>query len=178
MGRAKLGDAAAFEMLLRRHFRGAYLVAMAQLGEPSDAEDACQDAFVKCWERIRDCREPARFASWLLRIVRNVAHNHREYLEVRTGSSLDFGDTAAAPSTPETDLERRELGRTLWRALSQLQPMQREVVLLHDLEGWRHADVARMLEISETMSRRHVSDARKILRGLLRGTGYLEEAND
>ena len=152
-------------------------MAMAQLGEPSDAEDACQDAFVKCWERLGECREPAKFGSWLLRIVRNVAHNRREYLSIRGGESLDDHELVSRTATPEHDLDRRELGRTLWSALVTLGTTQREVVLLHDLEGWRHADIALELEISETMSRRHLSDARKLLRTVLRGTAYPEDSH-
>ncbi len=168
----------AFETLLRRHFRGAFLVAMAQLGETSDAEDACQDAFVRCWERIHECREPTRFAAWLLRSVRNAAHNHREYLDLRAGVALGVQHAAPAASTPDRELDRRELADALWQALLRLNARQREVVLLHDLEGWRHAEIALKLDISEMMSRRHLSDARKILRELLHGTAFPESPDD
>jgi RNA polymerase sigma-70 factor (ECF subfamily) len=169
VSRAKSGDNSAFETLLRRHFRAAFLVAMAQLGERSDAEDACQDAFVRCWERIGDCREGDRFAQWMVRVVRNTAHNHREYLDRRSGPALHENHIADQTS-PHGHTERRELRDQLWRALIQLGERQREVVLMHDLEGWPHADIADRLAISEAMSRRLLSDARKILRSLLRDT--------
>jgi RNA polymerase sigma-70 factor (ECF subfamily) len=66
----------------------------------------------------------------------------------------------------------------LWRALEQLSPVQRDVVLLHDLEGWRHAEIADRLELSEGMSRRHLSDARKRLRALLGDYASLEPDHD
>ena len=166
VSRAKTGDAVAFETLLRRHFRIAFLVAMAQLGEHSDAEDACQDAFVKCWERITDCRDGNQFAAWMVRIVRNTAHNHREYLARRSGPSVDNRHAATGPS-PQRRVEQRELRDRLWSALSQLSERQREVVLMHDLDGWSHGDIATRLSISELMSRRLLSDARKVLRSLL-----------
>jgi RNA polymerase sigma-70 factor (ECF subfamily) len=167
VARARRGDASAFETLIQRHFRGAFLVAMAHLGERSDAEDVCQDAFVRCWERIDDCRDAAKFGAWLLRTVRNTAHNRREYLAVRAVQPLDDADGVASVASPESELDRRELRAVLWNALRQLGDIQREVVLLHDHEGWPHAEVAARLDISELMSRRHLSDARRILRGLL-----------
>jgi RNA polymerase sigma-70 factor, ECF subfamily len=175
LARSRSGDSAAFETLLRRYVRPAFLVAMAQLGEPSDAEDACQDAFVRCWERLDECRDGDRFAAWLLRIVRNTAHNYREYLDVRSGRPVQ-DISVPDPSSADAFAERRELRAILWDALRHLGERQREVVLLHDLHGWRHAEIAEKLEISEVMSRRDLSDARRILRGLLgKATSHLEE---
>lgn len=168
VGRARRGDAAAFEQLLHRHYRAGYLVAMAQLGEPADAEDACQDAFVKAWEQLGQCREPARFAAWLLRIVRNTAQNRRDYLRVRHTEPLNDDTAGLAKGSSDRDLDRRELAGALHAALATLRPIQREVVLMHDLDDWSHARIAELLEISEVLSRRHLSDARKQLRVLLR----------
>ena len=58
----------------------AYAIALAVLGRPADADDVAQDAFVAALERIRDCREPARFSGWLVRIVRNRALTGRAIL--------------------------------------------------------------------------------------------------
>ena len=178
MGRARRGDAGAFEALLRRYFRASYLVALSQLGERAEAEDACQDAFVRAWEHLRDCREPHRFGAWLLRIVRNTAHNRRDYLRVRRTEPLDDDAPGHAVESSEDDLERHELGRALLTALAKLGPIQREVVLLHDLDDWPHARIAELLEISEVMSRRHLSDARKRLRSLLGGRTSQEIHDD
>src|ERR1043165_8205304 len=87
--RAVAGDAPALDALLRRHGRASYLVALARLGEHADAEDACQEAFMRCVDHLHECRDPARFAAWLLQIVRNTAHNRREHLRVRAGQALD-----------------------------------------------------------------------------------------
>jgi RNA polymerase sigma factor (sigma-70 family) len=178
VGRARRGDADAFEVLLRRHFRAGYLVAIAQLGERAEAEDACQDAFVKAWEHLEECRDAGRFGAWLLRIVRNTAHNRRDYLRVRRTEPLDAEAPNQATGSTEAELVRRELGRELRAALAGLRPIQREVVLLHDLDDWRHAQIGALLEISEEMSRRHLSDARKQLRVLLRGRASGETDDD
>lgn len=178
LARARLGDAAAFEALVRRHFRGSYLVALAALGSHSDAEDVCQDAFVRCWERIHDCRDPERFAAWLVRIVRNTAHNRRDYLRLRLAEPLESTVRLASGNRTDADTLRHELRDHLWRALAQLSAVQREVVLLHDLDGWRHAEIAAHLELSEMMSRRHLSDARARLRAILGDYATLHPDHD
>jgi RNA polymerase sigma-70 factor (ECF subfamily) len=178
VARVRQGDAAAFDILMRRHFRAAYVVALANVGNPSDAEDVCQDAFLRCWERVEECRDPSRFAAWMLRIVRNQAHNRRAYLDVRAADPLDATSPYASPSRTDAGAERLELRARLFAALRALSSTQREVVLLHDLDGWRHATIAAHLEISEAMSRRHLSDARKRLRDLLGEYDTLEPDHD
>lgn len=167
VARVRLGDSAAFEALLRRHFRAAYLVALSRVGERADAEDVCQEAFLRSWESIQECRDPSRFSAWLIRIVRNTALNRREYLDVRAADSLDELTPIASASRTDHHTDQEELRATLQRALAQLPEAQREVVLLHDLEGLPHDEVAARLDLSVLMSRRHLSDARKRLRAIL-----------
>lgn len=167
VARVRLGDSAAFEVLMRRHFRAAYLVALARVGERADAEDVCQEAFLQSWESIHQCRDPDRFSSWLIRIVRNTALNRREYLAVRATESLDYLTPVASSSRTDHQTHQEELRTTLQQALAQLPLIQREVVLLHDLEGLAHDEIALSLDLSILMSRRHLSDARKRLRAIL-----------
>lgn len=178
VSRARQGDAAAAEALLRRYFRASYVLALGRLGNRFDAEDACQDAFVRCLERLHECREPARFGAWLLSIVRSTAHNRGAYLRVRSAEPLDSHPGLRSPDSADRVAQRSELRTTLWLALGRLSPVQREVVLLHDLEGWRHAQIADQLELSEAMSRRHLSNARKRLRALLGNYASLEPDHD
>jgi RNA polymerase sigma-70 factor (ECF subfamily) len=178
VARIRSEDAAAFEILMRRHFRMAFLVAFAQLGDRTDAEDVCQDAFLRCWERIDDCREPARVSAWIATIVRNAAHNRRDYLRVRLAEPIDAAAAIASVSATDAGAERHELRARLTRALRELSPTQREIVLLHDLEGWKHGEIATRLDLSELMSRRHLSDARKRLRILLSDLATLESDHD
>lgn len=178
VARARVGDAAAAEALLRRYFRASYLVALARMGNREDAEDVCQDAFVQCLQRLDDCREPDKFGAWLIRIVRNTAHNRGDYLRVRQAEPLALH--LELPSQVRTDAgaQQRELRETLQAALSHLSDVQREVVLMHDLEGWQHAEIASKLDLSEGMSRRHLSDARKKLRDVLGDYATLEPDHD
>jgi RNA polymerase sigma-70 factor (ECF subfamily) len=160
------GDTAAYDVLMRRHFRGAFAVALAHVRDPDLAEDICQEAFFRAFRQLATCREPSKFAAWLLRIVRNQALNTRAYEQVRHHESIATFEPMAR-QTASTAVERDDLRRDLLRALGTLSPTRREVVLLHDLEDWTHAAIAHALGISEVMSRRHLTDARRALRALL-----------
>lgn len=169
VARARAGDAQAFEDLVRRHLRAAHAVALGVLGNPADAEDVSQDAFLAALERLEECRDPERFAAWLLRIVRNKALNARESRSLRTGEPLEPGDSRAwtAADDPARDTERSELRERLLAALAELTPAQREVVLLHDLEGFKHREIAELLGTSEGAARVQLFQARRALRRLL-----------
>jgi len=173
----RCGDAAAADVLVRRHFRAVWAVALALLGNELDAEDVCQDAFVRALERIDECRKPDRFVYWLLQIVRNRAHNARDHRRVRSGPSVDEIEVALPGDAAEAT-ERRELGDRLLAALESLTPEQRQVVLLKDLEGWDHRAIARSLGISEGMSRQHLFAARRALRERLGPTALEDHLRD
>lgn len=178
VARARQGDERAAEALLRRYFRACYVVALGRMGNRPDAEDVCQDAFIKCLEHLDECREPDKFGAWLLRIVRTTAHNRGDYLRVRAGEPLEAHLDVEAGIRTDASLERGELRASLMRALAHLSDIQRDVVLLHDLEGWRHAEIASRLDLSVGMSRRHLSDARRTLRNLLGDYATLEPDHD
>lgn len=170
---ARRGDAGAFDTLVRRYYRTAFSVAFGVLANRHDTEDVCQDAFVKALERLEDCRDPSRFASWLLVIVRNRALSWHSYRRIRETSEL-VPEIAEAPDSPAADADRAALGDRLQGALATLSPRQREVVLLHDLDGWTHKAIADALEITEIRSRQHLFVARRLLRERL-GQALLEE---
>lgn len=162
---AGAGDREAFAQIVREHFRVAYATAFAITQNPADAEDIVQDAFVRCWQRLGQCREPAAFGGWLRSIVRSVAFNHQERERVRATQPLE----AAVSSTDSAEhhLTRSILRDRLLQGMEGLTPTQREVLLLYDLEGFRHAEIAGLLGVSELMSRRHLSNARRRMRRLL-----------
>jgi RNA polymerase sigma-70 factor, ECF subfamily len=160
------GDASAFDALVRRHYRAAFAVALAHTEHHADAEDVCHDAFIRAAERLDDCRQPDRFPQWLCAIVRNRAHNAVAKKRVRRAALLE-ADTAAGPENPARDAELSDLRGRLLAALSVLSAVQREVVLLHDLHGWSHDEIAGAIGTSAGMSRQHLFKARQRLRGAL-----------
>lgn len=160
------GSAGAFDTLVRRHYRAAFAVALAQTGNRADAEDVCHDAFVRAAERLDDCRNPDRFVQWLCAIVRNHAKNTIARGNVRRAESLEH-HTVASSNDSARDAEQSELRRRLEQALATLPPVQREVVLLHDLDGWTHEAIAGSIGTTAGMSRQHLFHARKRLRDVL-----------
>jgi RNA polymerase sigma-70 factor, ECF subfamily len=156
--RARRGDPSAFDGLVRRHLRAAYAVALAVLGRPADADDIAQEAFVVALERLDDCREPSRFSGWLVQIVRNRALNALAKRKLRDAAT-DLADVAAPANASDVVLRAHLLA-----ALATLTPVQREIVLLHDLDGWTHAELADALGLSEVNCRQHLFTARRALR--------------
>jgi RNA polymerase sigma-70 factor (ECF subfamily) len=138
-----------------------------------DAEDVCQDAFVRSLERLDDCRQPDKYLAWLLQIIRNRARNFLAYRRVRQTQQLETVTTVSS-ADPDRDLERNQLRSLLEAALGELTELQRQVVLLHDLEGWKHSEIAQSLGLSEVSSRQHLFMARSRLRDLL-GANVLKE---
>lgn len=163
------GDQAAFETLVRRHLRAAHAAALALTDDADDADDVCQDAFVAALGKIAQCRDPDRFRAWLLAIVRNRALDMRT--RRRTGPAGEELDRAAsAGESPFQSADRSELRGRLAVALDTLTELQRRVLLLHDFEGWRHAEISVELGISHVSSRFNLHVARKAMRARLKGT--------
>lgn len=161
--RAREGDEQAFGTLVDRYARAAYSVAFSVTGSHQDAEDAAQEAFVAALERLEDCRDPARFGGWFLTIVRNRSRNLRRRESLRDGDEIPEG----LPSRllgPDRAAESAELRGALRRALEELPQVQREIFLLHDLQGWKHREIAARLEMPSGTVRSHLHHARKMLR--------------
>jgi RNA polymerase sigma-70 factor, ECF subfamily len=169
--RAQRGDASACDQLVRRHLRAAYAVALAVLGRPADAEDTAQDAFVTALARLGDCRDPARFSGWLRQIVRNHALHVLERRKLREPTGVP-GELARDMVVGDIMLRAQLLD-----GLATLPLVQREIVLLHDLDGWTHAELATMLGITEVNCRQHLFMARRSLRAGLSSLEPTEAAH-
>lgn len=163
---ARSGDTGAFAILVQRYRRAAYSVAYAVTGRHEDAEDGAQEGFIVALQRLDECRKPERFAGWFLTIVRNRARNLVRRERLREGDPLPF-TLESRVGGPERRLEEVELRSRLKKALGELTEVQREVVLLHDLEGWKHREIAERLDMPAGTVRSHLHYARKRLRELL-----------
>jgi RNA polymerase sigma-70 factor, ECF subfamily len=164
--RAADGDSEAFSVLVRRYQRAAYAVALGVTGRHEDAEDAAQEAFLVALDRIEECQDPARFGGWFTTIVRNRARNLVRREGLRQGEALPPQISAGGPAA-DRGIERRELREWLTAALQLLTPVQREVVLLHDLEGWKHREIAERLDMPSGTVRSHLHFGRRRMRELL-----------
>lgn len=157
---ARDGNTKAFAELVRLHQRRAYAVARSVVGTHHDAEDAVQDGFLHAYRALDRFRPDQAFGSWLYRIVANAALDLTRRRKVRSWEELP-----AAIASPFRDPgEADELRRRLDDALARLQPRQRSVVVLHDVEGFNHAEIGEMLGIPEGTARSDLHHARAALR--------------
>jgi RNA polymerase sigma-70 factor (ECF subfamily) len=166
VARTLAGDRAAFGGLVERYAGQARRVARAVLDDPDEADDAAQDGFLSALVKLDryDARRP--FGPWLMRIVANAATDRRRRRRVRRAEPLDPGLVGGGPR-PDAEALRSELGARLRAALAELSPRRRTAVVLFDVEGYSHAEIAEMLGIPEGTVRSEVFHARRRLRTLL-----------
>ncbi len=160
---AQRGEQQAFAELVRRHQRRAYAVARAIVTNHEDAEDAVQEAFLHAYKAINRFLPDQAFGAWLHRIVANAALDVTRRRKVRDADELP--ETVASPFRDPA--EGNELRRRLKEALDQLPARQRAVITLHDVEGYKHAEIGKMLDIPEGTARSDLHYARSHLRQLL-----------
>ena len=171
---ARRGDEGAFGLLVQKYRRAAYAVAYSVTGSHEDAEDAAQESFLVALERLEECRSPERFAGWLMTIVRNRSRNLVRRESLRETDPVPLSASTRLP-TPDRETERSELQSVLREALGGLPDIQREIVLLHDLEGWKHREIADRLGLPSGTVRSHLHFARKALRDALSASATVEE---
>jgi RNA polymerase sigma-70 factor (ECF subfamily) len=137
------------------------------LGSQMDAEDAVQDTFLKIQRAIASFRGQSSFVTWTFRILVNTCHDLRRSRMRRKEQSNDDPDETVPRPEPRAPGAHPSLRMALERALTQLTRHQRDVFLLYEVEGFRHAEIAAMLEISENASKNTLFQAKRNLRGML-----------
>ena len=157
---AQRGDADAFGALVRAYQRRAYAVARAIVVTHEDAEDAVQEGFLHAYRALDRFRPEQAFGAWLHRIVANAALDIGRRRRVRDADELT--DTVASPFRDPGESD--ELRRRLQAGLQLLTERQRTVIVLHDVEGFRHAEIGEMLGIPEGTARSDLHHARHMLR--------------
>jgi RNA polymerase sigma-70 factor (ECF subfamily) len=160
---AQHGEREAFSMLVRTHERRAYAVARAIVVNHEDAEDAVQEAFLHAYRALDRFLPDQAFGAWLHRIVANAALDITRRRKVRDAEELP--ESVASPFRDPA--ESSELRRRLQDALATLPARQRSVIVLHDVEGFKHAEIGAMLGIPEGTARSDLHYARSHLRGVL-----------
>lgn len=160
--RVRKGDREAFAALVDRYADQAFAVAYGFLQHVEDSEDLVQDAFLRALERIDSLSRGSPFGPWFYRLLVNAALNRRKYLARRR--THEVPTHAAGPESPAADSERAELSGRLAAAVRSLPSDLETVVILHDIEGFTHREIARVLGIPEGTCRSHLSRARRLLR--------------
>lgn len=172
---AQAGDRDAFGELVRRYAGAARRVARTALGDPDDADDAAQDGFLSALRHLGRYDPSRPFGPWLLRIVANAAADRRRRRKVRQADVIP-PSMASHASSPDATTDKRAFHAALRVALTELPERQRMAVVLFDVEGYSHREIAEMLGVAEGTVRSDVFHARRMLRqSLAAWKGWKEE---
>lgn len=165
---ARDGDMRAFEALYRRHVGRVHgVIARLVGGHGARAEDLAQEAFVKAWQALPAYRFESAFGTWLHRLAVNTAL--MDLRARRSRPSLDGDDEDALDGLGSIDSagHATALSMDLERAVATLPPRARAVLVLHDVEGWKHEEIAVELGMAVGSSKAQLHRARGLLRARL-----------
>jgi RNA polymerase sigma-70 factor (ECF subfamily) len=164
--RCQAGDLAGYERLYAMHGARMKNVARNLLGNAIDAEDAVQETFLKVQRSIAGFRGQSSFVTWTYRILINTCYDARRSRVRKKEVAAGDRDDSPRPE-PRAPGAHPALRMALERALASLTKHQREVFLLYEIEGFHHAEIAGMLEITETASKNTLFQAKRNLRQVL-----------
>jgi RNA polymerase sigma-70 factor (ECF subfamily) len=171
---AQQGDDAGFKRTYELHSRRVYALCLRMTGSKTDAEDLTQEAFLQTFRKIHTFRGESAFSTWLHRLSVNVVLMHFRTKSLADTSVEEMGERDDLANGPRREYGGPDLRLTglidrlsLHGAINQLPPGYRMVFLLHDVEGYRHGEIALMLGCSVGNSKSQLHKARMRLRGLL-----------
>lgn len=177
VAQAKQGDVESFEALYSLHKRRVYPLCLRMTGNPADAEDLTQEAFLKLYRKIATFRGESAFSTWLHRLTVNVVLMHirkRRLPEVSLEEALE----SQQQDGPKKDIGKRDnllegcIDRVvLDRCIKRLAPGYHAIFALHDIEGYEHKEIAGLLGCSAGNSKSQLHKARMRLRNLLQPSG-------
>ncbi|MFZ7102704.1 MAG: RNA polymerase sigma factor [Peptococcaceae bacterium] len=172
--RSQSGDLDAFEELVAKYERKVYAIAYRFMGNPEDASDLSQEAFLKAYQSIKGFRQEASFSTWICRIVSNVCRDELRKLKRTNQTSLDEevwleeGSVAKQLKdngpTPDQQCENNELKEYLQGLINNLSPEYRMVVILRDIKGYSYEEIAEIAGCSLGTVKSRLNRARKALR--------------
>ncbi len=157
---AQFGDMTAFEALYRRTATRVHALCLRMTADPALADECCQRTYVRAWEQLHTFRGDASLTTWLHRIAVNQVLMHRRTDTRRQARILPM----SRPPDPQGRPPAEAAFVDLERALVRLPERARAVFVLHDVEGYRHAEVANMLGITVGTSKAQLHRARRLLR--------------
>ena len=171
---AQAGNAAAFEFLYQLHGRRVYALCLRMVGNPADAEDLMQEAFLQLFRKIGTFRGESAFSTWLHRMTVNVVLMRLRKKSLPTDSLEETMEPDAENSGPKRDVGAPDLRLSgavdrvnLERSIEQLPPGYRTVFVLHDVQGYEHNEIADIMGCSVGNSKSQLHKARTRLRELL-----------
>ena len=165
------GDIEEFEEIYRRHNKRVYSICFRMLRNASEAEDLTQQVFIQLFRKLHTFRGESSFTTWLHRMTVNQVLMHLRRSVVRTEKTTDDGSTPVRIVRGTENPSRMALidRIALNQAIGQLPPGYRMVFILHDLEGFEHDQIGKMLGCAVGTSKSQLHKARQRLRKLLTG---------
>jgi len=166
---AASGNIAAFELLYKRYHRRTYSLCLRMTSSQTESEDLTQEVFIQLFRKIGSFRGESAFSTWLHRLTVNQVLMHFRRRSVKNEKTSEDGEIPEqiVPGT-ENQAKMPVLDRiTLTRAIEQLPPGYKSAFVLHDVKGYEHEEVARILGFSVGTSKSQLHKARLKLRGLL-----------
>ena len=177
VNRARRGDSTAFDVLIERYKERLYATVYHMTSNHEDANDLVQDTFIKAYKSLGSFKGHSSFYTWLYRIAVNRTINFLKRRKNRNQFSLDDVDSSIQTDpdfvelmshvTPRREASLTELRARLNEALQELSEPHRAVVVMHDIQGMTHADIAKVMNCSEGTVRSRLFYARQQLQGLL-----------
>lgn len=178
--RAAKGDADAFEQLVLTYQTPIYNLCLRMTGNPEDAADLTQEAFIKAWKNLGGFQFESAFSTWLYRLASNACLDHLRSVKRRPQISLtvedDDGEAQtldlpdAAPSPEEAAITKEE-NEILARAMQALDEQQRQILTLRAINDLSYAEIAAILGIKEGTVKSRLARTRDALRKILRESG-------
>lgn len=148
------GDVAAFEVLVNRYRERAYFVAYGYLHNREDALDAVQDAFLRAFKAIKTFDLERQFYPWMYKILKNLCFSKLRKRYRKREYSIDAREEGEQPwelpdftMNPEVEVHRGELRSRLKKAISELRPNDREIIVLQHFQGCSYQEIAEILGI-------------------------------
>jgi RNA polymerase sigma-70 factor (ECF subfamily) len=171
---AQAGDAASFEHLYQLHSRRVYALCLRMVGNPSDAEDLMQEAFLQLFRKIGTFRGESAFSTWLHRMTVNVVLMRLRKKTLPAASLEETTEPDEETGGPRKDIGAPDLRLSgavdrvnLERSIEKLPPGYRTVFVLHDVQGFEHNEIAGIMGCSVGNSKSQLHKARTRLRELL-----------
>ncbi len=167
---ASNGDMGAFEEIYQRHHRRVYSICLRMLQNAYEAEDLTQDVFIQLYRKVGSFRGDSAFTTWLHRMTVNQVLMHFRKRNVKYEKTTEEGDTPDQVVAGTADPDKMPIVDkiALESAIDQLPTGYKNVFVLHDVEGFEHEEVARILGCSVGTSKSQLHKARLKLRKLLK----------
>jgi len=159
---AAAGDTRAFERLYRGHVGRIHTLARRMAG-PDDAQELTQEIFVRAWDKLKTFRGESAFGTWLYRLAINFIITYRQSRATRRdrfAADADLDTLATRPISPDHRMD-------FDAALDQLPKGARRILVLHDVEGYKHEEIATLLAITAGTSKAQLHRARMLMRAAL-----------